>query len=240
MDIPLSQRLSFKQASLTVLLALTLGGAFGLTRAVLDYASERDGINRKAQALLTVTTAAADHALREQDARLADQLVHGLLQAPAVLRAELRAADGTPLAIASRHPTESGWRRRLSDRLFGAELHLTLPLADGRGSQHLLLDTWPHGQRFLRRAGLGLAGGLTSSLLLSLALLGLSHLLLTRPLGSLVAALGSRDAQRSARTPLPCPAGHRHDEIGALVGAATSSWPASTARSPSAAPPRST
>lgn len=56
MDIALTHRLSFKQASLTVLVAFILGTLLSLIQVGVDYASQDASINREVRALLDVTT----------------------------------------------------------------------------------------------------------------------------------------------------------------------------------------
>jgi hypothetical protein len=55
MDIALTQRLSYKQASLTVLVAFILGTILSLLQVSLDYASEDASINREIEALMDIS-----------------------------------------------------------------------------------------------------------------------------------------------------------------------------------------
>ena len=225
MDIPLKQRLSFRQASLTVMVAFALGALFSLIQVALDYASEDALINHEADALLEISQAPALRALRDGDSALASELMQGLLQSPAVMGAELLDAEGTPLASLSRPANAGGWGARLSSLLFGAGRSIERPLPPGPpgslllGRQRLEIDTYVYGSRFLHRAAVTLAVNFVSCLLLSLILLGLLYLLLTRPLTALIDALRQRDPLRSEQPPLPCPSGHQRDEIGLLVAA---------------------
>ena len=52
MNIPLTRRLSYKQASLTVLAAFILGTVLSLLQVSIDYANEDASINREIHALL--------------------------------------------------------------------------------------------------------------------------------------------------------------------------------------------
>lgn len=223
MDIPLTQRLSFKQAGLAVVVAFVLGALFSLIQVALDYASEDATINHEARTLLAISHAPAARVLYNWDEKLAGELMQGLLQAPAVLHAELLDHGGMPLASARRDAYPDGWQRRLSDLLFGSRRSFVDPLPLPQhsraqpGLQRIEIDTYSYGSRFLHRAGITLAGGFVSSLLLSLTLFGLSYLLLTRPLSSLINDLGKRDPRLAEQPPLRCPSGHQHDEIGLLV-----------------------
>lgn len=118
MDIALTHRLSFKQASLTVLVAFILGTLLSLIQVGVDYASQDASINREVRALLDVSHNPAARIAYNIDAELAQELVLGLLRSPAVVRAEIIDTSGLPLASASRESAESRLRP-LSDFLFG-------------------------------------------------------------------------------------------------------------------------
>ncbi|HCT8842530.1 TPA: two-component system sensor histidine kinase/response regulator SagS [Pseudomonas aeruginosa] len=222
MDIALTHRLSFKQASLTVLVAFILGTLLSLIQVGVDYASQDASINREVRALLDVSHNPAARIAYNIDAELAQELVLGLLRSPAVVRAEIIDTSGLPLASASREPAESSLRP-LSDFLFGHKrvyedpLHVDHAPGEALGVLHLEIDTFVFGNDFLRRAGITLLSGFVRSLLLSLILLVLFYTLLTKPLVSLTQALSGHDPRSPARMHLPCLKGHERDEIGVLV-----------------------
>ncbi|HDP3335625.1 TPA: two-component system sensor histidine kinase/response regulator SagS, partial [Pseudomonas aeruginosa] len=222
MDIALTHRLSFKQASLTVLVAFILGTLLSLIQVGVDYASQDASINREVRALLDVSHNPAARIAYNIDAELAQELVLGLLRSPAVVRAEIIDTSGLPLASASREPAESRLRP-LSDFLFGHKrvyedpLHVDHAPGEALGVLQLEIDTFVFGNDFLRRAGITLLSGFVRSLLLSLILLVLFYTLLTKPLVSLIQALSGHDPRSPARMCLPCPKGHERDEIGVLV-----------------------
>lgn len=222
MDIALTHRLSFKQASLTVLVAFILGTLLSLIQVGVDYASQDASINREVRALLDVSHNPAARIAYNIDAELAQELVLGLLRSPAVVRAEIIDTSGLPLASASREPAESRLRP-LSDFLFGHKRVFEDPLyvdhapGEALGVLQLEIDTFVFGNDFLRRAGITLLSGFVRSLLLSLILLVLFYTLLTKPLVSLIQALSGHDPRSPARMRLPCPKGHERDEIGVLV-----------------------
>lgn len=222
MDIALTHRLSFKQASLTVLVAFILGTLLSLIQVGVDYASQDASINREVRALLDVSHNPAARIAYNIDAGWPRKLVLGLLRSPAVVRAEIIDTSGLPLASASREPAESRLRP-LSDFLFGHKrvyedpLHVDHAPGEALGVLHLEIDTFVFGNDFLRRAGITLLSGFVRSLLLSLILLVLFYTLLTKPLVSLIQALSGHDPRSPARMRLPCPKGHERDEIGVLV-----------------------
>jgi len=222
MDIALTHRLSFKQASLTVLVAFLLGTLLSLIQVAVDYASQDASINREVRALLDVSHNPAARIAYNIDAELAQELVVGLLRSPAVIRAEIIDNAGTPLASANRPPADSHLRG-LSDFLFGEQRSYAEPLfvdhapTESLGVLRLEIDTFVFGNDFLRRAGMTFISGFIRSLLLSLILLVLFYALLTKPLVSLIDALSRHDPRSPSRLRLPCPHGHERDEIGVLV-----------------------
>lgn len=222
MDISLTNRLSFKQAGLTVLVAFILGTLLSVTQVAVDYASEEASINREIRALLEISHNPAARIAYNIDAELAQELVLGLLRSPAVTRAELIDNNGLVLASVSRPRSESRYRV-FSDSLFGAQRQFQDPLQvshapnEALGFLRLEVDTYAFGSHFLRRSLLTLLTGFARSLLLSLILLVLFYFMLTKPLTGVIRALSERNPQDPQHRPVPCPKGHERDEIGTLV-----------------------
>lgn len=222
MDIALTHRLSFKQAGLTVLVAFILGTLLSVIQVGVDYASQDASINREVRALLDVSHNPAARIAYNIDTELARELVAGLLRSPAVINAEIVDNAGTVLANASRGSNESNLRG-VSDFLFGhmrvyeEPLYLEHATGEALGTLRLKIDTFVFGNDFLRRAGMTFISGVVRSLLLSLILLVLFYILLTKPLVSLIDSLSRQDPRSPSRNALPCPRGHEHDEIGVLT-----------------------
>ncbi|MGF6691402.1 signal transduction histidine kinase/CheY-like chemotaxis protein [Metapseudomonas resinovorans] len=222
MDIPLTQRLSFKQASLTVLVAFLLGTVLSAIQVASDYLNENETIDREIKALLEISHSPAARIAYNIDAELAQELVLGLLRSPAVIRAEIIDNNGAVLSSVSRPRAESDFRI-FSDYLFGERREFEDPLYivhapnETLGVLRLEVDTFAFGNHFLRRAMITLLSGFVRSLLLSLILLVLFYSMLTKPLVELIRGLSERDPRASPDAKLPCPPGHEQDEIGVLV-----------------------
>ncbi|MES2821744.1 MAG: ATP-binding protein [Pseudomonadota bacterium] len=222
MDIALTQRLSYKQASLTVLVAFILGSLLSFVQVAIDYASQDASIDREIRALMEVSHNPAARIAYNIDAELARELVLGLLRAPAVTGAQIVDNSGVTLASVSRARMESPYRV-FSDFLFGEHRQFEDPLfvthapLEPLGLLRLDIDTFAFGNHFLERAVLTLLTGFVRSLLLSLILLVLFYFMLTKPLVGVIRALSERDLRNPSREKLPCPPGHVHDEIGTLV-----------------------
>lgn len=222
MDIKFTNRLSYKQARLTVMVGFILGALLSLVQIGIDYASEDASINREVQALLQISHDPLSRITYNIDAELAQELIGGLLQSPAVIRARLVDNNDTVLADASR-PRQEDRYRPLSDFLFGEQrqfqerLFLSSLPNEYLGTLYLDIDTYAFGGRFLDRAGVTLVNGFARSLVLAGILLALFYMMLTKPLVTVIAALSSSDPRHPHQGRLTCPHGHEQDEIGVLV-----------------------
>ena len=233
MDIKLTHRLSFKQARLTVLVGFVLGTLLSLIQIGIDYASENAAINREIQSLLDISHNPASRIAYNLDAELAQELVLGLLRAPAITGAQLSDNDKTILASVRDQP-EGGRYRALSDFLFGASRTFDDRLYFGHmpeqtvGVLHLEVDTYPFGSRFLHRAEITLLTGFARSLLLTFILLGLFYVMLTKPLVRVIRELSNNKPGDPTQSRIQCPPSHEDDEIGVLVNAANKQFDAVT------------
>ena len=222
MDIALTQRLSFKQAGLTVLVAFILGTALSLIQVGIDYASEDASINREINALMEISHNPAARIAYNIDAELAQELVLGLLRSPAVISAQIIDNNQLTLASVSRPAMESRYRI-ISDFMFGERRHFETALFvshspnEALGKLSLEVDTYAFGSHFLNRSLLTLLTGFARSLLLSLILLVLFYFMLTKPLTGFIRALSERDLRSPNNAKLPYPPNHERDEIGVLV-----------------------
>ncbi|MBH3430254.1 hybrid sensor histidine kinase/response regulator [Pseudomonas alkylphenolica] len=222
MDIKFTNRLSYKQARLTVLVGFILGTLLSLIQIGIDYASEDASINREMRTLLQISHNPASRIAYNIDAELAQELTGGLLQSPAITRARLIDNNDTVLADVQR-PREDNSYRAISDFLFGESRNFQDPLFlshmpdEYLGTLYLEVDTFAFGGRFLKRAEVTLLNGFIRSLILTGILLALFYFMLTKPLVRVISALASRDPRQPEQSKLHFPPGHEHDEIGVLV-----------------------
>ena len=222
MDIKFTNRLSYKQARLTVLVGFILGTLLSLLQIGIDYASEDASINREIVSLLEISHNPASRIAYNIDAELAQELTLGLLRSPAIIAAQLTDNNGSVLASVKRPPSQSSYRV-ISDFLFGANrafedrLYLDHLPNESLGTLRLEVDTYSFGNRFLRRAEVTLLNGFARSLILTGILLALFYVMLTKPLVRVIRELSSRDPRSVEPTWLEYPSGHKNDEIGVLV-----------------------
>ena len=222
MDIKFTNRLSYKQARLTVLVGFILGTLLSLIQIGIDYASEDASINREMLSLLEISHNPASRIAYNIDAELAQELTRGLLQSPAITRAWLIDNNDTVLADVQRPRQESSYRlisdflfsesRQFQDRLFLSHMP-----DESLGTLFLDVDTFAFGSRFLKRAEVTLLNGFIRSLILTGILLGLFYIMLTQPLVRVIRALSNSDSRNPSQSKLSFPPGHELDEIGVLV-----------------------
>lgn len=222
MDIAFTNRLSFKQARLAVVVGFILGTLLSALQIGLDYASEDAAIDREIRSLLEISHNPASRIAYNIDAILAQELTLGLLQSPAVISARLTDNSGMVLASVER-PINQGRLRLLSDFLFGETRQFSQPLRldnapDERiGTLSLTVDTYVFGSAFLQRSEITLISGFVRSLALAAILCILFYLTLTKPLVGVIRDLTYHDPRRREQQKLICPSGHETDEIGVLV-----------------------
>ncbi|OHY82081.1 ATP-binding protein [Marinobacter sp. AC-23] len=215
-------RLSYRLTRDTVLIAMVLGFILNVAQITLDYFAAQRSMDEDIQALMEVSHNPASQIAYNIDVRLAEELLDGLLRHPATIDARIVDSENSTMAAASTSSPVSPYRW-ISDELFGSsrvfsrELRVSqlnnLPL----GQLVVTIDTYHYGLQFLERASYTLISGLLKSLILSASLLGIFYLILTRPMLSVINALGQVKASSPEKIRLPVPPGHQQDEIGTMV-----------------------
>ncbi|MBX8543416.1 response regulator [Pseudomonas cichorii] len=222
MDISLTNRLSFKQARMAVLIGFILGTLLSLLQIALDYASEDASIDREIGSLMEISHNPASRMAYNIDAELAQELTLGLLHSPAVVSARLTDNNNMVLSSVER-PMATGRYRVLSDWLFGESrhfeevLHLDHMPTEVIGTLSLTVDTFAFGSHFLQRAEITLLNGFVRSLVLAGILTMLFYATLTKPLVNLIRDLSRHDPRSPIQKKMACPPNHENDEIGVLV-----------------------
>jgi len=222
MNIANHQRLSFRLARNTVLLALILGVTMSCIQVTSDFRNENASIDQEINAIVSIVNAPAARIAYNIDAGLADELLIGLLKHPAIITAEISDTEQRSLASRQKPAVESPYRwisdllfkanRRYSSKLFAPQLRRYL-----LGHLNIVADTFPSGAQFLQRSALTLVAGFIRSLVLSVFLLILFYLMLTAPLLRVIKGVSEADSRKTEKIRLPIPHGHEKDEIGVLV-----------------------
>ncbi|XOZ34069.1 ATP-binding protein [Halomonadaceae bacterium KBTZ08] len=222
MDSRFSRRLSFRLTRNVVLSALTLGVVLNLGVVTLDYFSARSNMNSEIRALMEISHSPASQIAYNIDTRLAEELLDGLLRHPAIVNARIETPEGRILAERKRRASEGPYRW-LSDTLFQPrreyrqQLHVAQLSDMELGHLRVIIDTYPFGSTFLRRAGYTLLSGFIMSLALAGLLLVIFYMMITKPLLRVVSGLQDVDSEKAEKARLPTPRRHENDEIGLLV-----------------------
>ena len=219
---PFKRRLSWRLTRDTVLIAMLVGLALNLVQITQDYFSAKTDMEQDIRALMRISHSPASQIAYNLNIRLAEELLDGLLEHPATTDARILDSEGNTMSSASKSKPASRYRW-LSDQLFGtsrvfsSELNVrqleNLPL----GRLQVTIDTYHYGTEFLERASYTLLIGLLKSLALSIVLLVVFYMVLTRPMIGLINALSRVNVDMPEKARLPTPANHEHDEIGAMV-----------------------
>lgn len=224
MGIKFNQRLSYKQARLTVIVGLILGTLLSVIQISLDYASSRDLLKSQIASLLEISQNPASRIAYNIDRELALELTRGLLRSESIVGARLTDNDGTLLAEVQRPRAESPYRY-ITDQLFGSSLEIQTTLflehlpSETLGTLQVAVDTAALGGRFMERAEVTLVSGFLRTTLFTAILLVMFYFMLTKPLVTVIEHLSQTSPETPQPRHLPHPPGHEHDEIGVLVQA---------------------
>ncbi len=222
MNISFSNRLSFKLARNTVIVALLLGLVLNLIQVLFDYLNEDTALDTEIEAIITISHTPASQIAYNIDSRLAEELLEGLLKHPSIVQADIVDSDNRTLARRERKIAESPYRW-MSDLLFEPTRSYTTRLAVQQlsdvdlGNLNVVVDTFEHGISFLKRAGVTLLSGFIKSLALSFLLLFVFYVMLTKPLLGVIFSITEVSPDSPEKARLRVPQGHENDEIGTLV-----------------------
>ncbi|WP_166255402.1 hybrid sensor histidine kinase/response regulator [Marinobacter salicampi] len=222
MNSPFQKRLSFRLTRNTVLLAMVLGLLLNIIQVSLDFFHASEAMDQDIQALMEISHSPASQIAYNIDARLAEELLTGLLKHPAIVDARIVDPEDRTLAAASRSHNESRYRW-LSDLLFGSERFYSQDLRVPQlveiplGELAVNIDTYHYGTDFLNRAAYTIVSGIIKSLVLSALLLFAFYFVLTKPMLRVIEGLREVSPNEPEKARLPVPATHDEDEIGLMV-----------------------
>ncbi len=216
-------RLSYKQALITVLMVFTLGFIISIYQILEDLKHEKVEMEQQVDQVLNVLKSTASQAAFSLDSHLARQVLDGLFEYKPIYEAEIREDFGGQLAYVER-PKTDGSLRFLSDLLFGSFKRYQIALTwdeDRRVVGKLIahVDTYIVASDFFDRSLLVLISGVIRSLLLAVILATLFYFLLTRSLLNTVKSIAAIRPDDPTERRIPIPPGHEKDELGLLVQA---------------------
>jgi signal transduction histidine kinase len=220
----LFDRLSFRQARNTVMVAILLGFFASGLDLVDDARRERAVQRRTLEEVTEIIAEAAAKAAYDLDSSLASDVLKGLLSYRPIFHASIHDEFGARLAIRERPPIES--RLRLfSEWLFGNELDISVPLfyePPNRprlqiGKLNVSVDSHITATAFLERARSTLISGLFRNLLLGLVLTAMFHVMVTKPILAISKSFSRIAPESPGGHLVEVPRGHDADELGLLV-----------------------
>ncbi len=223
MTTAFNKRLSFRLTRNTVLLAMLVGFVLNIGQVTLDYVSARENMSSEIRALMEISHSPASQIAYNIDARLAEELLDGLIKHPAIVDARIVDPEDRTLAAASRSSPESRYRW-LSDMLFepsrfySTDLRVPQLAEIPLGNLAITIDTYHYGTEFLSRAGYTIVSGFVNSLALSIILLIVFYFVLTKPMLRVIETLSEVEPETPEKVRLPVPQKHEEDEIGQMVG----------------------
>lgn len=220
----LFERLSFRQARSTVLVAILLGLLAMGVEFYLDVRNEREAITETARQVVRIVQEPASKASYDLDRTLAANVLDGLFSYQPIYHASLHNEFGR-LAMKSRPPVQTWWRW-LSEWLFGGNLEVRVPLTYhpmGRGPLdvgeiRVGVDIHLAATAFLNRAGTTIVNGFLRNVLLGLVLTAVFHFMVTKPILAICRDMERVTPDAPSSRLIRFPEGHRNNELGFLVG----------------------
>lgn len=215
--------LTFKQALLTLIIALIISTLAGSVELISHAAKMRQEVQRSTTQQLAIVNGAAAEAAFQLNPDLAHQIAFGLFN-DEVARVAIRDDFGRLLAeFKTNNATNSTW---LSQRLFGDVLHHKTDLEYYMGSDmpdvivgdiELLLAEGYLTQQFLERIYSVVGISILEAFILSVVVVTFFHRFITRPLLKVHAAIIDTDPTQPGKWSKPHLRGHQNDELGHLV-----------------------
>ncbi len=215
--IPLKDRLSFRQAIGSVLVALGIGFILSFAQLVFDYLNHKNEFESTIEVFLDAAKKSAAHTAYNMDSIGAEQLSRGLVSYIPVVKAEIR--DDEKKVLASSESESPKKVSVLGRWLFGGrsiienQLFIEEQPNESVGTLIVVVDSARTADGFLKRAGAIFLSAVARNAILTVALIIVFHLTLTNSILRLHGALqGGRTDQR-----IPVFKRHRNDELGSLI-----------------------
>jgi two-component system, sensor histidine kinase SagS len=221
---PLFDRLSFRQARNTVIVAVLLGFFASGLDLIDDARRERAVQRRTLEEVTEIIAEAAAKAAYDLDSSLAMDVLKGLLSYRPIFQASIHDEFGARLAGRERPQIDS--RLRLfSEWLFGNELNISVPLYYEPlnrprlqiGKLNVSVDSHITATAFIERARSTLISGVLRNLLLGLLLTAMFHFMVTKPILAISKAVSKIEPEAPGGFLVQVPRGHDSDELGILV-----------------------
>ncbi len=220
MKIKLRDRLSFRQAKHTVIVALVLGTMLSIGQIVYDFIVEKQTAESTNRQVVEMHLESASLAAYNLDPEQAQQVLRGLYKYLAVHRASIVSDTNEVLGDIER-PLTQGPLNRANAFLFGRETQYAYSLKyehhESIGTFNVTIDTYGTTQRLVSKAGLIIVSGVVRSFILASILMLLFYYTLTLPLLRLVSDIAAVEPQKPDQSHLEVPEAQTKTEMGLLA-----------------------
>ncbi|MGN7610709.1 ATP-binding protein [Magnetococcales bacterium HHB-1] len=226
--ISLRQRLSFRQAKISIFIGIILGLLLSAVQIFADLRRVKEHIDPDTLQVISIVQQLASRAAYDLDKSLAQTVVAGLFKYRPIIEVQIKDDFNRILAHQQRVSALEGgtcaqWSSQWSYLLFPVKKDYPIPLKkEGQlvGELLVVVDTHYVFLDFFERSRLVILAGLLRNLLLSILLTLLFHALVTRPLFDIVAQLTKIDpnnGEEKSKKFLIGSKTHQHDELGLLL-----------------------
>ncbi|WNO09444.1 response regulator [Teredinibacter sp. KSP-S5-2] len=223
--IKFTDGLSYKQARLTIIVAMILGLIVSLREVSADLDDTRRAIDETVRAIITSNLSAAAHITQSIDSELANELAEGMIKHPSITRVFLVDSFNDVIGAAE-EKIDPSKQNPLIERLFGKPYQVTQSLINpyateselaSLGQLVVIVDSYEEGKHFLENSISTFVATFIQTLALSLILMTLFYFRVTQPLKRVTEAVASLDPRRSDNRKITIPDSHKKDEIGQLI-----------------------
>ncbi len=221
MPIRFRQRIAYRQAKNTVVVAFLVGTVLSVAQIGYDLLRERRQIAITMPIMVNMAKEPAAQALFDLNEEMAESLLDGLFLYQPIRDARIIEDVGFVFSQKTR-PLSSGPFQWFANLIFGEQNVYTVPLmyrSTGILLGHLIVsvDNYLLAINFFSRVKLIIIGDFIRNVVLSGALLFLSYTTLTRPLIGMIRRLSRVDVAHPAESLLACPPNHAENEFGELI-----------------------
>ncbi len=217
-----TDRISFKLARMTVLVALVVGLLMSALQVYRDYLDANEQLAQIVTESLEAVDKAATRAVLLIDAELANEVISGLFEYDYISSASILDENGSPLASIEREVVRRNDILGLTMLLgqqsetFSRDLVSEDYIAGSPGRLTVTVDRAVGLIPFLDRAMVLFLSGIVHSIFLAGVLYVAFHRGITRPLTGLLDQLSSIDPEHPGENRITVPKGHKRDELGQL------------------------
>lgn len=222
----LHKRLSYRQAKLTVIVALLLGLIFSGIQIAIDVLHSRESMQDKLGQVIHLIEESAVQAAYNIDKELASRVVNGLINHSYIFYAQIRLDDNSVLATAeSDQPASTMIPELFSEERRSYAIPLVTVFEDAPvGTLIIESDPDAFSQEIIDRALVILSTGFLRNVLLAFCLFFIFHTLISRPLTRLARQLLELKHQPQGNSRIDPVKGHADDELGFLVASFNELW----------------